>query len=472
MSQKTVRTEEEIHSIVEEVFAMYDKFGADDYIGEPISQLEHMAQSAQLAEEEGFEDDVIIAAFLHDIGHFCSSRDTSEDMGGYGTMRHEKVGADWLRERGFSEKVAQLIENHVQAKRYLTFKNPHYYNKLSEASKKTLEYQGGRMSEEEATAFRNDPLFATSIRMRYWDEEAKVENVPIPDLTAYKQKCIKHLQLQQLEVPSVLELAPVRLSDEQLQSWEENGFLHISGFFSELERKALVSWVEDLEARPETPGKWMKYFEAGEGEDSSRMLCRIEDILPHHEGFNELLRGEVMTSVVSQLMGEPAILFKEKLNLKLPGGQGFGAHQDAPAFTSFNQHYHITLMISVDASHPKNGCLEMVPGRHKEGLLPMKDDGTLAESFEEAVSWDPLSTKSGDIVLFDSYIPHRSGPNTSSTPRRALYVTYNKASEGSYREEYFSRKREVFPPDVERIPGKDYSDTGVFNIGNPVNTGN
>lgn len=470
MSQ--VRTDNEINNIVDEVFALYEKYGANDYIGEPVSQLEHMAQSAQLAEEEGFDDDVIIAAFLHDIGHFCAPRDASEDMGGYGTMRHERVGADWLRERGFSEKVAKLIEYHVEAKRFLTFKNPKYYEKLSEASKKTLEYQGGRMTAEEADAFSKDSLFATSIRMRYWDEEAKLENQPLPDLNVYKQKCVDHLRRQRDGVPQRLELPELSLTGEQLAFWEANGYIHLKGFFNEEQREALRSWVSDLEERPETPGKWMKYFEVRDDDSGQKMLCRIEDILPYHEGFDELLRGDVMMSIVSQLMYEQATLFKEKINLKLPGGKGFGAHQDAPAFTSFQQTYHITLMISVDPSNLQNGCLEMVPGRHKEGLLPMKDDGTLAASFEESVTWEPLPTEAGDIVLFDSFIPHRSGPNVSGHPRRALYVTYNRASEGSHREAYFAEKRKVFPPECERIPGKDYSNTGVFNIGNPVNTKN
>ena len=69
---------------------------------------------------------------------------------------------------------------------------------------------------------------------------------------------------------------------------------------------------------------------------------------------------------------------------------------------------------------------------------------------------------------FDSYIPHRSGPNRSEQPRRALYITYNRASEGSYREKYYRCKRDVFPPDIERDPKKDYKDSGVFNVGNPI----
>jgi len=176
--------------IVNEVFNLYNQFGNADYIGEPVSQLEHMSQAAVLAQQEGYDDEVILAAFFHDIGHICVMHNEANNMGGYGVKRHEQVGADYLRAKGFPERIAKLVENHVQAKRYLTFKNLGYYNALSEASKQTLVYQGGVMTTEEAEAFELDPLFTTSIRMRYWDEQAKDINVPIIDLEVLKAKAV------------------------------------------------------------------------------------------------------------------------------------------------------------------------------------------------------------------------------------------------------------------------------------------
>jgi len=181
--------------VVEEVFDLYTKFGNEDYIGEPVSQIEHMSQSAQLAIDEGFDDEVILAAFFHDIGHICVMNGAEESMGGYGKKSHERIGADYLRSVGFPERVAKLVENHVQAKRYLTFKFPDYYNQLSEASKKTLEYQGGVMSAAEANAFENDPLFDTSIRMRKWDELAKEIHVPVMDLGVLRKKAFNILNI-------------------------------------------------------------------------------------------------------------------------------------------------------------------------------------------------------------------------------------------------------------------------------------
>lgn len=172
---------------VEEVFNLYERFGNADYIGEPVSQLEHMSQSAELAIREGFDEEVVLAAFFHDIGHICVMDAEHQSMGGFGVKSHEKIGADYLRACGFPERVAKLVENHVQAKRYLTFRYPEYYQQLSEASKKTLEFQGGVMTAEEALRFENDPLFETSILMRKWDELAKEMNVAIIDLSKVKK---------------------------------------------------------------------------------------------------------------------------------------------------------------------------------------------------------------------------------------------------------------------------------------------
>ncbi len=183
----------QIETIVDEIFDLYDKHGAEEYAGEKISQLEHMSQTAQLAMDEGYDDEVILAAFLHDVGHLLPIHDENESMNGYGMMDHEKVGAVYLRRVGFSERLCKLIASHVNAKRYLTFKDPLYYSRLSEASKKTLEFQGGKMKAAEAMEFEADPLFDLYIKMRRWDEAAKREHLPLQDIDLFREKAIAHL---------------------------------------------------------------------------------------------------------------------------------------------------------------------------------------------------------------------------------------------------------------------------------------
>jgi len=191
----TYQTPEET---TEFIINLYHQFGNEDYIGEPVSQLEHMCQCAELAEKEGYDEEVILAAFFHDIGHFCEHIMPVNQMEGYGVADHEKLGADFLRGRGFSSTIASLVENHVQAKRYLTYHFPEYYDQLSEASKKTLEFQGGRMDLEEAMAFEADSLFELHIKLRRWDEKAKLEKQPLPSLDKYATMMLRHLKDEQL----------------------------------------------------------------------------------------------------------------------------------------------------------------------------------------------------------------------------------------------------------------------------------
>lgn len=182
--------------IADEIMSMYSEHGDEEYAGEKVSQLEHMAQAAQLAKQQAFDEEVVLAAFLHDLGHICEAAQGDNEMDGYGIKSHEKIAARYLAEKGFSKKVTRLVQSHVDAKRYLTCRHPEYYEQLSDASKKTLEYQGGKMTNGEAAAFEKDPLFDMIIQMRKWDEQAKVEGQPLPELAYYHRLIIDHLEKQ------------------------------------------------------------------------------------------------------------------------------------------------------------------------------------------------------------------------------------------------------------------------------------
>ena len=253
------------------------------------------------------------------------------------------------------------------------------------------------------------------------------------------------------------------LTAETLDHWRTEGWLLLRGFVSDV--RTLDEWALDLAARPETSGKWMKYFEPG---PEGRQLCRVENFLAYHEGFDALVNGPAMLELIGELFDEEAILFKEKINFKLPGGAGFAPHQDAPAFTSFDQSAHITAMLSVDATTTRNGCLEIAPRPEGVTTLPLAPDLTIAPDVVGALAWMAVPTAAGDLMLFDSYLPHRSAANLSSSPRRAVYLTYAKVREGDHRLAYYQKKRAVFPPDCEREPGRDYGPAGVFNVGNPI----
>src|SRR3982750_228510 len=115
-----VKNQEETANLI---LDLYTKYGDADYIGEPVSQLEHMCQCAMLAEDAGYDDEVILAALFHDIGHFCEHFMKVEQMASYGVVDHEGLGAAFLRSLHFSERIALLVQNHVSAKRYLTYRD-------------------------------------------------------------------------------------------------------------------------------------------------------------------------------------------------------------------------------------------------------------------------------------------------------------------------------------------------------------
>ena len=186
---------EKVNTVVQEILEIYKRYGQESY-GENITQTEHALQSAVLAHKEGFEDEVIIAALLHDIGHLIVQEPEAKMEENLGAIDHEAVGAKFLRQKGFSEKVCTLVKGHVAGKRYLTFKHPDYYHNLSEASKKTLVHQGGSMTEEEAAAFEQDPFFKLNLKMREWDDKGKIENMELPQMKDFTQIIEAHLKTQ------------------------------------------------------------------------------------------------------------------------------------------------------------------------------------------------------------------------------------------------------------------------------------
>ncbi len=244
----------------------------------------------------------------------------------------------------------------------------------------------------------------------------------------------------------------MKLSNEQIEEFKNTGFLVIRNLYDAEKMKTITAWTEEVTNYPEVAGSVMMYFEESKLEKGKRILSRMEDIEPFHQGFSDLfVRGEIQ-QVASQLFNDDAVLFKDKINYKMPGSDGFKAHQDVQAGWDRYSKLHITALVSVDASTIENGCLEVANGYHNNGLIgeqwaPLEEDG---------LDYVSLPTEPGDAVFFDSYAPHRSKPNLSNDQRRVLYVTYNAAAEGDHRRQYYDDKRLSYPPDIERDADKEY----------------
>ncbi len=254
--------------------------------------------------------------------------------------------------------------------------------------------------------------------------------------------------------------APIReatafFTEDQLESFHRDGFVIVRGLLAPEEARLIAGWVDELAAFAEVPGKSMFYYEASVLDADERVLSRIEYFADFHERLGRLMSGPELLGRSAELFGADAVLFKEKVNFKLPGGQGFEPHQDAQAGWRDYGDLHITIMITVDRASEENGCLEIAAGHHRRGLI-----GDLWKPMTErqldGIDFVKLPTEPGDAVFFDSFAPHRSAPNRSDQRRRILYVTYAKAADGDHRERYFADKRRNYPPDIEREPGKSY----------------
>lgn len=164
----------------EQIIAIFKKHGHQAY-GEGCSVNSHSIQSGLSARDKGYDEALILAAFLHDIGHLSPLEQETQyvEMGGLGIDAHDRWGEKYLASFGFSPRIIAPVKNHVASKRYLCFIDANYYDQLSQASKGTLAYQGGIMNAREATAFEKDPFFEESILIRKIDDEAKANNFSI-----------------------------------------------------------------------------------------------------------------------------------------------------------------------------------------------------------------------------------------------------------------------------------------------------
>jgi hypothetical protein len=199
------------------------------------------------------------------------------------------------------------------------------------------------------------------------------------------------------------------LSEGQVCEFEHDGYLVVRGALGTEAMARIEHWCDELTAMPEAPGGHWVYWEQSLTNPTEKTRSRIENISRNHAGFAQLT--DALRSPVSQLVGEEAVLFKEKINFKLPGGD------------------------------------------HKRGLFRMWEPLDQVEM--EGMGFIAYPTEPGDLIFFDCFAPHTSEPNRSELSRRLYYVTYNRLSAGKQLERYYADKHRSYPPDIEREPGKE-----------------
>lgn len=262
---------------------------------------------------------------------------------------------------------------------------------------------------------------------------------------------------------------------EQKQFFQENGYLWLKGFYSQEQVALLKAWANTIDMASQKmiaisnasgfnlqelartlPGSLIVVAESKNLEKA----CRAEDFLSSYPDLNKLILGTV-TSYIGQVFEEPYTIFKDKINFKRPGGGAFSPHQDFPAYEFLGPREHITAMICIDEATIENGCLYIAADwrdaladveeldlellRSGKAILPYniggKDHGSVRSDLVKKIRWIPVLAKAGDVVLFDSYVPHYSLPNDSDKPRQAMFITHNRLMDGDFKGAYFYAKR-------------------------------
>ena len=162
---------------------LFKAHGHIEYSGEGVTQLEHALQCAERAESEGAGDALVAAAFLHDLGHLLNLQGETPTARGVDDQ-HQYFAIPFLRGL-FPAAVIEPIRLHVDAKRALCALETDYYEALSEDSKRSLTLQGGIFSREELAAFLVKPHAEDAMRVRRWDDAAKVPGAVNPSISRY-----------------------------------------------------------------------------------------------------------------------------------------------------------------------------------------------------------------------------------------------------------------------------------------------
>jgi 2-aminoethylphosphonate dioxygenase len=249
---------------------------------------------------------------------------------------------------------------------------------------------------------------------------------------------------------------PYTFSPEEIAQYHEEGYLILRATQHGLASPStLQEWSAEVKGWPKEKGKWMHYDEINS--QGQQQLLRTEKFVDYHPQLFSFLCGDALTNLLAQLSGDEMLLFKDKINYKSPKGNGFAAHLDAPAYDHIGKIAHITANLAVDDATLENGCLEVVPKSHK-GPVPFITGGHITREWEESQTWLPVPLAPGDMLIFGSHLAHRSGPNNSTRERAMIYATYSAKRDGTdLRERYYADRRDNFPPEYERIEGKDYS---------------
>jgi len=247
------------------------------------------------------------------------------------------------------------------------------------------------------------------------------------------------------------------LNQDLKDQYNKYGVCILNKFFSKSEMIKIKSYVNFIKLLKPKFGEVMQYYEKNVFTSKKRdVLIRSEFFYDYHKGLKKLLDSAKIKKHLKLLLGNECVLFKEKINYKPSGARVDKLHQDSQSDWEKYSREFISVLISVEKSTKLNGCLEFdFSGNNCFKLIgkmwkPLKINELHKPKFKN------VELDVGDVVFFNSYVPHRSKPNLSNNSRAQIYVTYNKKTDGNFRKKYFDAKRVSYPPNNERLLGVNY----------------
>ena len=171
-------------NIVDFILDLFERRGAEEYLGESVSMSQHMEQSAACAVADNATAELVVALLLHDIGHLVGDF-AVEALENDIDACHEDAGANFLAPY-FPKTITEPIRLHVAAKKYLCAVDDQYLNRLSDASINSLNLQGGPMTASEVKLFEANPHHLAAVKARHYDDDGKVSGLDIRPIKDYR----------------------------------------------------------------------------------------------------------------------------------------------------------------------------------------------------------------------------------------------------------------------------------------------
>ncbi len=242
------------------------------------------------------------------------------------------------------------------------------------------------------------------------------------------------------------------LTEEEMADFKKRGYVVLKGFFDKTVMDSVSSFLDALREKSPNENEEAKYYEKSPvtGQD---ILVRVENMLgDHNPAFTKLLLCPKAIDCLTQLFGDTPLLFKDKVNYKMPGCRPDKLHQDQAAGWNRYCDFFITMLVVVDENRKENAALSfMSSGNYERNLMteewqPLTEDDPPYAPISE---YSLLEADPGDVVFFDSYVPHGSPSNTSDRDRRNLFLTFNRQSDGDMRKQYYADKWENYAPNQD-----------------------